>query len=236
MTYESEQHESAESLLEENNGGQDQESELLFCGEREEGQTSALETAQAELLNDFPEEQPTLSQEISAEFTSPIFVPKAQTKGRYLRGVVAGISLALGGLGFAGAGEAQEPVRVASMQDAKYVKKENTSSAYELESRVKNHVSGLDVFAKMDLVNDIKNNADQIRTVLANGDFGDAKARELLQLSGKNLRPILEIYFHGLSKLKQENAAEFQVTKAKLEQLIHRVQTRSLSELKKEFS
>jgi hypothetical protein len=173
------------------------------------------------------------TQNIKPQKESPSF-------GKSVRGITAAVTLALAGMGFSGASYAAEgvstdqPVKV-SMKETAQKHKEIAPTA-ELESQVKMHVKKLGIFAKMDLIDDIKAHADDIHEILASGNFSGAKAQELLASSGKNLKPILQIYLNGLERLKQGDKENYHAVATKLEELVTKVQTQSLSQLKQEFS
>jgi predicted RNA-binding protein with EMAP domain len=122
------------------------------------------------------------------------------------------------------------------MKETMQAKEESGSHEGELELQAKTYIKDLGMFAKMDLIKDIKAHANDIREILASGDFSGAQAQELLTSSSRNLKPILRIYLNGLAQLKQGDTANYRAAAAKLAGLVTKVETRSLSQLKHEFS
>jgi hypothetical protein len=153
------------------------------------------------------------------------------------RNIVAVTTLTLAGMGFSGASQSTENIPADHlMKETMQVKEESGSHEGELELQAKTYIKDLGMFAKMDLIKDIKEHANDIREILASGDFSGAQAQELLTSSGRNLKPILRIYLNGLAQLKQGDTANYRAAAAKLAGLVTKVETRSLSQLKHEFS
>lgn len=158
-----------------------------------------------------------------------------------VRGTISAMTLALASMGFSGTALAAEDISIAqqtniSQKEVIPIKKTIGPSAGILESQVKMHVKELGMFSKMDLIKDIKTHANEIHEILASGDLSGAKAQELLASAGKNLKPILCIYLNGLAQMKQSDVANYQDAARKLEELVVKVETQSLSQLKQEFN
>lgn len=155
---------------------------------------------------------------------------------------VAMLSMAGAGFGAMGMAQAQEDVAkhevpvATQSKEAKPAKQVSEISPQQLESQVKAYIGGLGLFAKMALVNDLKGNAGAIRSVLASGDFGGKEAEQLLWSASPTLYPVVEMYLRGLQKMKSGDEVAYRTAEAKLEALIAKVETSSLSQLKKEFS
>ena len=158
-----------------------------------------------------------------------------------MRGTISAITLALASMGFSGTSLAAEDISIdqhasISKKEVTPVKKTVELSTGILESQVKMHVKELGMFSKIDLIKDIKTHANEIHEILTSGDLSGVKAKELLASVGKNLKPVLCIYLNGLAQLKQSDAANYQDAANKLEELVVKVETQSLSQLKQEFN
>lgn len=157
-----------------------------------------------------------------------------------MRGTISAITLALASMGFSGTSLAAEDISINQQTSISKkevpVKKTIELSTGILESQVKMHVKELGMFSKIDLIKDIKAHANEIHEILASGDLSGVKAQGLLASAGKNLKPVLCIYLNGLAQLKQSDATNYQDAARKLEELVVKVETQSLSQLKQEFN
>ena len=143
----------------------------------------------------------------------------------------AAISLALAGLGFAGAATAAEPVpgqtSVAQTGDREVAKTKEVSPE-KIEQAVKAYVGGLGMFKKIALANDIKANAGAIRGVL---DRDLSGSKELLTTASTSLLPILNMYISALTEMKTVDQVKYAQMKGKLEHMVTMVETTPLTEL-----
>ncbi len=192
----------------------------------------------------FEENVENLSEGLPSEEVSMLLPPEQKevdgNMGKMVRGIVTATTFALASAGFAGTADAAEqvpqdqPTKVATNEHVHKNIEAHISTA-ELELQVKSYMRELGMFAKIDLVNDIKAHGDEIRDILARGDFSGAKTQALIAASGKNLQSVLRIYVNGLRQMQQSDTTSYRATAAKLEALVSKVETQSLAELKQEF-
>ena len=210
--------------------------------EGDETAQAMYEETIAELNTSFPEELSEGSLSLANTDSPKTAQPQENSNfSKTVRNTVAAISLAFASLGFAGSADSAEnpipdqPAKTAT-KEASPVKRSAELPVKELESRVKTHVKELGMFSKIDLVKDIKEHADDIRGVIASGEYDGVKTQELLASSGKNLKPILHMYMTKLAELKQSDTTSYQAVVTKLEGFVTKVETKSLSELSREFN
>lgn len=100
----------------------------------------------------------------------------------------------------------------------------------ESQEKAKEFINDLGIFSKINLIIEIKKNAEDIKALLKEG------SENINNIASKNLSNVLKIYIMSLDKIKDNHPEIYQQEVEKICKFIDTIKTSSLSELKNKFA